>query len=603
MSTTTLQRTDAPSSASDLSFPNADIWHSDAPASVALADAWDANTSGWKAWRRHLATPGRPSLSELIASRCPLWWGASTLSVDQDSLDLVELLSRAARGSRSAGQTAGEQLEMWLRESAGGMHLEPTALECVAWAQALPALARFAPADQWWDLLVRLLGAAQASVASHQYETPLAWHLLQVELPLTLAWLLPEISACQSLGASGRRSLAEDLSAGADESHLLAPRNAPLLRARLASWLRSLAIANELPPSGQDEAPPSLDAVVLHALRFTCPSGRQAFERRPIADRPVDLFREALKRVDDPQLRDVAASLFPAFRSKRAKRRTAAPPPSAWHSEDAALGVLRRDWSADGEMLAVRYNDRRVHSDLACGRETLWSGIWHVDLRFDGKTLEQRSDWDHVCWVSDDGVDYLEIEARFTGGVRVQRQMLLTRKDRLLYLADAVLGQTEAPIEYRGLLPLAPNIEAQPAEETREVSLVGRRHCRVQPLALPEWRRDPRGGSLAPAAEGLELCQNRHGRRLYAPLLIDLDPRRARQPLTWRQLTIAEDRRTVTADVAVGYRVQIGKQQWLIYRALGERANRTLLGSNLVSEFMFARFTSEGEVEPLLEIE
>ncbi len=90
---------------------------------------------------------------------------------------------------------------------------------------------------------------------------------------------------------------------------------------------------------------------------------------------------------------------------------------------------------------------------------------------------------------------------------------------------------------------------------------------------------------------------------MYAPLLMDLDPRRSRQPLTWRQLTVAENRKTVSSDVAVGYRVQIGCRQWLIYRSLAERANRTLLGSNLSTEFLFARFTPDDEAQPLLEIE
>ncbi|MEX0714781.1 MAG: hypothetical protein WD278_20765 [Pirellulales bacterium] len=57
------------------------------------------------------------------------------------------------------------------------------------------------------------------------------------------------------------------------------------------------------------------------------------------------------------------------------------------------------------------------------------------------------------------------------------------------------------------------------------------------------------------------------------------------------------------ADPAVGYRVQVGRQQWLIYRSLAERGNRTVLGHNLISEFLVARFDRQGKVEPLLEIE
>lgn len=74
-------------------------------------------------------------------------------------------------------------------------------------------------------------------------------------------------------------------------------------------------------------------------------------------------------------------------------------------------------------------------------------------------------------------------------------------------------------------------------------------------------------------------------------------------PVTWRQLTVAEDRLIVPRDVAVGYRVQIGRAQWLFYRSLAECGNRTLLGQNLVSEFLAARFGRNGIAEPLMEIE
>jgi hypothetical protein len=68
-------------------------------------------------------------------------------------------------------------------------------------------------------------------------------------------------------------------------------------------------------------------------------------------------------------------------------------------------------------------------------------------------------------------------------------------------------------------------------------------------------------------------------------------------------LTVAQDRQTLSPDVAVGYRVQVRNEHWLVYRALGSRGNRTLIGHNLVSEFLVARFKTDGEIEPLVEIE
>ena len=55
--------------------------------------------------------------------------------------------------------------------------------------------------------------------------------------------------------------------------------------------------------------------------------------------------------------------------------------------------------------------------------------------------------------------------------------------------------------------------------------------------------------------------------------------------------------------VAAGFRVQVSGRQWLGYRSLCPRANRTLLGHNLSTEMLVGRFTKDGLVEPLVEIE
>ena len=49
--------------------------------------------------------------------------------------------------------------------------------------------------------------------------------------------------------------------------------------------------------------------------------------------------------------------------------------------------------------------------------------------------------------------------------------------------------------------------------------------------------------------------------------------------------------------------VQIGREQWVLYRSLTGPANRTLLGINTYSEFLLGRFERTGECKPILEIE
>ena len=75
-----------------------------------------------------------------------------------------------------------------------------------------------------------------------------------------------------------------------------------------------------------------------------------------------------------------------------------------------------------------------------------------------------------------------------------------------------------------------------------------------------------------------------------------------RTTATWRQLTVAEDLEIIPRDQAVGYRVQVGIEQWLFYRSLVPTTCRSLLGQHLGCEFLCARFLHDGTAEPLVEI-
>ena len=155
--------------------------------------------------------------------------------------------------------------------------------------------------------------------------------------------------------------------------------------------------------------------------------------------------------------------------------------------------------------------------------------------------------------------------------------------------------------------PLAESTQFQPERETREGQLIAADGlvARVVPLALNEWRNGPGNrGSLELHREQLVLSQLAEGKNLLAPLFVDLEPRRAKREITWRQLTVGKDRQPVPHDEAVGYRVQVGSEQWLLYRALGGAATRTVLGRNLFNELLIGRFHADnGKVTTLVEIE
>jgi len=54
---------------------------------------------------------------------------------------------------------------------------------------------------------------------------------------------------------------------------------------------------------------------------------------------------------------------------------------------------------------------------------------------------------------------------------------------------------------------------------------------------------------------------------------------------------------------AAGFRVQVGLDQWLLYRALDQPRNRTVLGCNMSCEFLLGRIRPDGTVARTLEIE
>jgi hypothetical protein len=97
--------------------------------------------------------------------------------------------------------------------------------------------------------------------------------------------------------------------------------------------------------------------------------------------------------------------------------------------------------------------------------------------------------------------------------------------------------------------------------------------------------------------------QSTAGQRLFAPLFVDLERGRLAKPATWRQLTVGQHRGIVPAAEAAGYRVQVGKSQWLVYRSLAPPEIRTVLGQNIKCEFMLSQFGRDGQIEELLEIE
>lgn len=599
--------------------PWAELWHRSAPAAVRRSYQLGDHGQGWEAWVRHLQGRRwpRPSAAVLPAfPGCLLWAALADVEVARASRRIQQIgaLVNPGRPNDRGRSTAAR---LWRRRCAHWTLQPASALEALAWCHSLPQLAGAVSESLWRQMLDQWLGVAADADQLDVDTQPWVHQLVAGELRLTLAYLFPEITTCRTLARPARRSLSDGLVRLCDGEGVLAGRFFHLTRPLLACWTRCLALANEMGRAcWSRDAQIQYKWLLRNAIRLTRADGTQAFCCDGVGGRSArpgrgqgaaceDLFDAALQLGGTSADRRIARLTLPGRRGmRRASLSDSGLPNSAIHSEWAGMSVLRAGWVATDPRLAVLWHEAVIRVELESAGRVILSGPWHLHVNRNGSRLEPETPWEEVCWVSDDDVDYLELEATFTGGVRVQRHLVLARKDRFLLLAEAVMDRRPGRWECRQCLGLAPGIRFAPSADSWEGSLVGqRRWALTMPLGLREWRAAASAGALRQNDGALELRQWAVGRALFVPLFVDLDTRRMHSPLTWRQLTVAQNRRIVPADVAVGYRVMVGKEQWLIYRALDRGGNRTVLGHNLITQLLVARFNRDGQVDPLVEIE
>jgi hypothetical protein len=277
--------------------------------------------------------------------------------------------------------------------------------------------------------------------------------------------------------------------------------------------------------------------------------------------------------------------------------------PSA-QSDAAEYAILRSSWKRTANLLGVDYSGGEVVLDLNVGGEFLWRGSWRLELVFDEARLELLDSWESVCWVSDKDVAYLELQGSFSEGVKVQRQLLLAKREDFLFLNDVVLPGKAGQIRYRATLPCLEHVVFQPAAEHRELKVLGHtRQMLALPIALAEWSSARCDGEFSVKGQQLEYRRDHAGQGLAVPLWIDLRQKSREVPFTWRPLTVAENRQIVAPDAAVAHRVQVGDRRYVFYRSLATQGTRTVLGAHLASEFLASRMADDGELKTLIEIE
>lgn len=561
----------------------------------------------WKSWREYLAERKLPApLQELVSGKkeSPLAWALlPDESVDARTFDWIEKLGKVARGKsvKADWQTIADQ---WLAEAGKRVGERNLALEMIAWGHALPRLTGELSESTWWSLLTHLQQAAQDALAAN-FEDHLPEQFLAGELPLTLAYLFPEIQACADLAKSAAAVISDGIDNLLDGEGMPSATNLPAFRALIACWTRCLVLGKEIKGAKfHKDAVAQYSWAVRQAIRLTRGDGSQVLSSGLASRYSKHLFQTALDLNGDEEDARIAEFALPGKSTKEIVSEWSLDE-SSYESEWAQVAILRTDWSRRSPRLAIDYSGEDVKVELETEGEILAAGWWKPRISLDGQELTCQSGWQQVGWLVDDDGDYLELEAELTGGHSLQRIFFLAREDQYLIVADAVLLKDQSGrISYEVAPPLAADVETTKADETCEMEWQkGRGWARVLPLGLPEWRTDSSRGKFEREADQVSLQMHVTGKSLYAPLLLDLKRSRRLRHFTWRQLTVAENLEIQPRDVAVGFRFQLRDQNWMLYRSFTEKANRTVMGINLTSECMIARYDGDDGVSRMLEIE
>jgi hypothetical protein len=510
-------------------------------------------------------------------------------SRDVQGISFIEGLLGECLDESVVGQAASEP---WL------------ACEAVAWALSWLARTRRAggSAGGLLERLVKQARVAQGVLAARD--------TAPARFVVALARLFGDIEACRCLEQDAAQSLEEEIGRlVADQGIVAIPENAAgsaAVVARVVRWTatREIAAATGASPLWNDATEDRWRQSLSMAIRLL---GAEARLLTGAGSLPAAFSAPLLAAAEADSAKRVRRTAK-ALRSGKADAEKRGLLPRDLHAPDAGQAILRTGWGRDSLRVALDHRQAMPWLEIAAGDRLLIDGPWQWRVTVAGRPLEAEGPWVASGFESDRKATFLEIAAPLTGGLQLERQIVILPRDCVILLADALThpaGSPPAgPLAIESTLAPAAALETERAEETREIFVYDTTmRMMALPLALPEWSCASAGGALETTDEGLVLRQTSAGTRLYSPLWLDCEPARFGRPLTWRQLTVADTRQNLPRHQAAGFRVQSGLEQWLLYRALDQPRNRTVLGCNLSCEFLVGRVRPDGSVARTLEIQ
>lgn len=266
------------------------------------------------------------------------------------------------------------------------------------------------------------------------------------------------------------------------------------------------------------------------------------------------------------------------------------------------FAILRHSPAARGDLIALDHPLGQASSrlDLFAGRRSWIIDSWAIG--FDNGSAESTAKVKWLRWHTDEHADAAEWVIR-QGSLVVTRTVVLVRGWKVAFLADQV-DNAEGPavqsLEWRR------GIQAKVVSGQRALALhrAGATSTpRISPLALPPGDYATERGRIDADSSRVSITYSMPSSRVWLPLLVSWDGARERGRLRWRGLTITQNRKLCAPETACAVRIGWAKGDSLvIYRSLARPALRAFLGHQTESKLFVGRFSSSGDLNPLLKI-
>ena len=554
----------------------------------------------------------------------PLWSKRAFDADHEQWSNLLQKLHKQVTSSKSDAKRTSEVNNLVARELAAGGPFAGGPAGLLAWMTILSEVGDLLSDDVLVSVWRQTQEASRRlSMGDEEFDAdaPDQQLLVQGELPWRSGLLFSSVKGagkCRKAGQSCLRRELEGMTDGDGTPHARLLHRLPLT---LAVFVRSmqagLAAGEKLWSSASAER---FEMLVERVSSLSLPDGRTALSNGA-SFAPASLMKSAtmlsglskrqpsasrlLGMPDDAEIvgKKSRSKAHKVARPKRVPRFDKDESPSS-QSDWAELACMRNNWQVGSDSCVIAHHESQPQVLLTAFEHSLIDGDWRTTVSQNGEFLSDDVSWECVCWFSDKDVDYIELQSK-GGDVSFFRQVLLSRTDHWAMFADGLIGKEAAKYELTTQLPLADGVMTDRSERTREMGISqGKLKAKVYPLALDQQRVANAHGALTDDDASLTLRQTVTGKSVYAPMVIDWSPDRRKCEFQWRRLTVAEDGRSVPPDLASGFRLRIGKHQWLIYRSFheGETA-RTVLGHHSPHETVIAEFPVSGDVEPLVMVE